>query len=318
MKIFIYGTVGGEVKSSDIVSQIENNTDEEIQVFINSPGGNIFEGLAIYNALNRAKESTKVSTHIDGLAFSAASWISQAATKGQRFMSKAAQFGIHQASNFGGGNKEDLSNQIEQLAKIDDVQEFIYTNSSGLPKKAIREIMQEGKTLSFKESMEFGFVDGEAVPQKIAAYFKTDNNMNLKDLASLIKGAKGEETLPEIDEKVKAKLKETLEKAKTPAEILGKDFAKSEDFESHKKHIEPILEGIFEYIKDQPSKEDIAKMVKESTKEAMIDLLKQVRTTEAIPTAQESGFEDKENVLATYGPMDLQGMNFWDLQKMDK
>ena len=86
MKIFIYGHVGSDVQSSEIVSQIENNKDEEIQVFINSPGGNVFEGLAIYNALNRAKETAKVSTHIDGLAFSAASWISQAATKGNRFM----------------------------------------------------------------------------------------------------------------------------------------------------------------------------------------------------------------------------------------
>ena len=316
MKIFIYGTVGGEVQSADIVSQIETNTDEEIEVFINSPGGAVFEGLAIYNALNRAKDSTKVSTHIDGLAFSAASWISQAASKGQRFMSKAAQFGIHQASNFGGGNKEDLTNQIEQLAKIDDVQEFIYTNSSKLPKKAIREIMQEGKTLSFKESMALGFVDGEAMPQKVAALFKTNNKMDLEKLKALITGAKGEETLPEIDEKVKATLKKNLEKAETPADVLGKDFAKSKDFESYKKHVEPILEGMFEYIKDQPSKEDIAKMVKESTIEAMKNLLNQVRTTEAIPTAEESGFDDKINEVASYGPMDLGNMNFYDLEKM--
>lgn len=317
MKIFIYGTVGGEVQSADIVSQIENNTDDEIEVFINSPGGDVNEGTAIYNALNRAQRTAKVSTHIDGLAFSAASWISQAATKGNRFMSKTAQFGIHQASNFGGGNKEELKTTLERLAKIDEVQEFIYTSSSGLPKKAVREIMSAGKILFFKESMALGFVDGESVPVKVAALFKTNNKMNLKELSALITGAKGEETLPEIDEKVKATLKKNLEKAETPAEVLGKDFAKSEDFESYKGHVEPILEGIFEYIKDQPSKDDIAKMVKESTIEAMKNLLNQVRTTEAIPTAEESGFDDKTNEVASFAPMDLGGASFWDIQKMN-
>ena len=304
MKVFIYGTIGSEVRASEIISQIESTKDSAIDVYINSPGGSVYEGFAIYNALQRHSE--KVSTYIDGLAYSAASWISQAAPAGRRFMSRASHFGIHQALNMGGGNKADLEDQIEQLAKIDEVQEFIYSTSSGLSSESIRGLMESGKPLSYEQALANGFVDGEGQDyvQQLAANFNLNNNMDLlNDFQNFLKGAKGEGSTEEVAEKVEAKVAENLEKAETPAEVLGKDFAKLTDFEEYKANVEPMLTAMFEYIKEQPKEADINKMVAEKVAEEMKGLLSKIKSTATVPTPVEAGYDSEQ--VESFGPLTL-------------
>ena len=166
-KIFIYGQIGKEVKASEVVKQIASDPGH-IEVYINSPGGNVYEGIAIYNQLQKHGD---VSTFIDGLAYSAASWVALAAPKEKRFMAKNAQFGIHNAMNFGGGNKEALQAQIEVLDRIDNAQVELYQESTELEASEIREIMKRSQPLEFTEALALGFVSGEHTPSKIAALF---------------------------------------------------------------------------------------------------------------------------------------------------
>ena len=313
MKVFIYGTIGREVSSKDIIQQIESNKDDSIDVYINSQGGSVYEGFAIYNALQRHKD--KVSTYIDGLAYSAASWISQAAPKGRRYMSKVSQFGIHQALNMGGGNKADLSNQIEQLAKIDEVQEFIYSTSSGLSSEDVQSLMKAGKTLSYDEAYANGFIDGEAQEQQLAANFNINNNMDLlNQFQDFLKGAKGEGSTEEVTEKVDAVVAENLEKAETPAEVLGKDFAKLKDVEEFKANVMPALETMLSYITEQPKTEDIDKMVAEKVAIEMKALLSKIKSTATVPTPVEAGYDQVEQV-ESFGPLTMGNINKSELFK---
>ncbi len=319
MKLFIYGTIGKEVRSSDIVSQIGKNKDDVIDVHINSPGGSVYEGFAIYNALQRESLKRTVRTHIDGLAYSAASWISQAAKKGNRFMSKVSQFGIHQALNMGGGNKEDLENQIEQLAKIDEVQVYIYSQHTGLDDKDITAIMEAGKVLSYKEALSSGFIDGEAQTQKLAANFNLNTDMDFEKLSNLFKSAKGEaEVLDEVKEKTEAKLAEDLEKAETPAEVLTKDLVSASDFENYKGTVRPILEAIFEYISEQPKKEEIFAEIAKVSNKKMIELVSQIQSNKQVPTPEETAFNDKAEQVESYGPLNLGDTNVFELFKKEE
>ena len=292
-KIYIYGTIGNQVKAKEVIAQIDA-TNGPIDVYINSPGGDVYEGLAIYNALQRNRD--RVTTYIDGLAYSAASWISQAASKGKRFMARAAQFGIHQALTSMGGNKQELSNKIELLDKIDCIQSEIYNASSGLDPAFISEIMKSGKPLSYDEAHQLGFIDGESNPLQIAALFNLNTNMDiLEKFAEFMKGAKGEEITPEVKAEVTEEIKAKAEEAETPFDALAANLVKAEDFISYQKNVEPMLQAMFDYVKAQPTTEQIEAMIEKSANAKMIELVKKINSNGTVPTPQETGFmETKE------------------------
>ena len=301
MDVFIYGQIGVEVNARQVISQIANEK-EALNVHINSPGGNVYEGFAIFNALQRKREI--LTTYIDGLAYSAASWLAIASPAERRFMSKASQFGIHQASNFSGGNKEDLESQIEALEKIDSIQVEIYSEATGISEARIRDVMQSSKTLNLSEAKEFGFKEYQ--PEKLAALFKIDNMSLLDDLMNFRNHAKGEEKIPEVEAKADEAVKAAHEEAETPAQALSANFTVKKDFEEFKAATEPFMDAIIDYIKTQPKKADIEASIKEAVNNAMVTLLGQVRTEADIPQAKSTPFYEKqEQEPQSYSPLTL-------------
>ena len=288
-KIFIYGAIGYEVDAKTIVQEINNTPEgETIEVYINSPGGDVYDGLSIYNALQRRKSNLK--TYIDGLAYSAASWLALVPSPENRFMSTAAQFGIHRAANFAGGNQKDLQRQIEILESIDKIQVEIYSKATGLKEDYITEIMDMDKPLSFKESQAFGFNEYE--PEKVAALFNINNNMDLLEKLKNQLNASKQEPGEELKEEVKAEIKEEVKASKTPAEALSANFAKKEDLLAFQKQFEPLVYALTDYIKEAPRLEDMEAMAKKATNEAMKALLSDLQSSGEVPTAQEKDFED--------------------------
>ena len=113
--IYIYGDITSwpcyedEVSSYTLSKELQELGDvEEINIFINSYGGEVAEGLAIYNALKR--HNAKINTYVDGFACSIASVIFMAGDN--RYMSDTSLLMIHNAWTFTQGNAEELKKQI--------------------------------------------------------------------------------------------------------------------------------------------------------------------------------------------------------------
>ena len=311
-KYFIYGQIGKEVKASELVKSISADKDPA-EVYINTPGGNVYEGMAIFNALQRHGD---VTTHIDGLAYSAASWIALAAPKGKRFMAKNAQFGIHQAINFGGGNKDQLQAQIEVLERIDNAQIDLYKESTGLTDTEIRDIMKKDSPLNFTEALSFGFVSGEHVPHEIAAiYTNTILNtdmFNINDLLTFRKQASNEEPLSEeIKAEVQSKVEAAHKEAETPAEALSANFTAKADFEAYKAVTEPFMNSIIAYLQDQPTKDEIQKMIEKAANDKMVAILTQIKSQGSVPAPEETQFAEAKKE-ESYAPLTLNS-NIYEL-----
>lgn len=157
-RVDIYEEVGGGggwfsdpgVTAVDFVAQLAAITGD-LEVHINSPGGDVFEGLAIYNAL--AQRPGSVTTIVDGLAASAASFIAMAGT--QRVICPGAMMMIHDASGLCIGNAADMRELADLLDKVSDNIAAIYAAHSGQP-AGWRDAMQEESWYTADEAIAAG------------------------------------------------------------------------------------------------------------------------------------------------------------------
>jgi ATP-dependent Clp endopeptidase proteolytic subunit ClpP len=131
-RVDIYDEIGGGgwfasgVTAVDFVNELAS-INGDIEVHINSPGGDVFDGLAIYNSL--AQRPGKVTTIVDGIAASAASFIAMAGT--QRLICPGAMMMIHDASGLCMGNASDMRETAELLDKVSDNIAGIYADQTG-------------------------------------------------------------------------------------------------------------------------------------------------------------------------------------------
>ena len=144
----------GEVSAVNLSKQLEALGDvNEINVFINSYGGEVAEGLAIYNALKRHK--AKVTTYCDGFACSIASVIFMAGD--ERIMSEASLLMIHNAWIWASGNAEELRKQADDLEKITQASVEAYKAHSSLTEKEIKNLMDHETWILPEEALSYGF-----------------------------------------------------------------------------------------------------------------------------------------------------------------
>lgn len=159
-EILIYDEIGFSfwnegVTAKKFIEDLNEIEAETLNVRINSPGGDVFEGLAIYNALSR-REGT-VITHVDGLAASAASIVAMAGSEIR--MAENAFLMIHNAWGFVVGNKNDMTDMAETLDKIDGSLVGTYARRTGQDRGAISDWMNEERWFDAEEAVEFGFAD---------------------------------------------------------------------------------------------------------------------------------------------------------------
>lgn len=139
---------------SGLPGKINELTDiEEIEVHISSYGGDVSEGLAIYNSLKNHK--AKVITVNDGFACSIASVVFCAGD--ERKMNEASLFMIHNAWSFACGNAGDMRKAADDLDKITEASERIYEKTSNLSLEKIKEYMDKETWFSPDECLEYGF-----------------------------------------------------------------------------------------------------------------------------------------------------------------
>lgn len=141
------------------------NSAKDVDIFINSPGGDVFAGLAIYNMIKRLNKPTTV--HIDGLAASAASVIAMAGDK--IIMPNNSVMMIHNAWTLAMGNKEEIRDTADKLERIDNQLAQIYADRTGRDIEVIKEMMEAETWMDGNEALAGKFCDEVEGNKKVAA-----------------------------------------------------------------------------------------------------------------------------------------------------
>lgn len=129
-----------------------------LDVFINSPGGDVFEGKAIFTQLKRfAADGAEVVMHIDGIAASAASFVAMAGTR--IITSSVASWMIHNAWTMAAGNANDLQGTVDLLKMLDGDIAQMYANKTGKPVEEMRALMDAETWMTAEKALELGFTD---------------------------------------------------------------------------------------------------------------------------------------------------------------
>lgn len=217
--INIYGDIAsnawedmGEFSSATLSKKLaELGEVSRINVYINSYGGEVAEGVAIYNALKRHK--AKVFTYCDGFAASIASVIFMAGD--ERIMNEASALMIHNAWACGAGNAEQLRKQADDLDKLTELSITAYKAHSVLTREEITALMDAETWILPEEALEYGFATSiEKTDQKAVS-----QNAKMQ-LLNILKKHRQEAAEDEEEE---------TEDEATEEEIEGKKGAESDE-----------------------------------------------------------------------------------------
>lgn len=161
-----YSWYGDEVTPKQFKKDLDALGDiSQLNVFINSPGGDAFAGQAIYTMLKRHKAS--VWTYIDGLAASAASVVAMSGDK--IIMPLGSMMMIHNAWTIALGNADELRKVADDLEKISNTVLLSAYSRSGQTEEKIKELLAAETWLTAQEALELGFADEIEESQQIAA-----------------------------------------------------------------------------------------------------------------------------------------------------
>ena len=164
--ILVFNEIGHYGTTAEMFSrELDFANGDDIEVRLNSPGGNVFEGITIYNMLKSYKGNVKVI--VDGLAASIASVIALGGD--EIVMNEGSFFMIHNPFSGVMGESEDFRKQADILDSIRDQILGIYQSATGLGTDELIEMMNEETWLTAEEAIELGFANSQQVFNKVAA-----------------------------------------------------------------------------------------------------------------------------------------------------
>ena len=175
-EIMIYDAIGqglfGGLSAKAFVTDLKKLKDvANITVNMNSPGGEVFDGTAIYNAL--LNHSANVEVHIDGMALSMASVIAMAGNK--VVMAENAMMMIHDPSIAVSGNASNLRKAADTLEKTKAAIINAYVRKTGKQCEELSALMSVETWMSAEEALMHGFIDEISAPIEMAASFDLSN-----------------------------------------------------------------------------------------------------------------------------------------------
>lgn len=154
-ELILMGVFGWDMWAEDLVPRIRAITSKSIRVTVNSPGGSVFDAIAIYDALRL--HPANVTTHVTGLAASAASFVIQAGN--QRRASAASMLMIHDALGLTIGNEADHLESAALLSKASDTIAGVYAARSTKDSKYWRAEMRAERWYSAAEALDAELLD---------------------------------------------------------------------------------------------------------------------------------------------------------------
>jgi ATP-dependent Clp protease, protease subunit len=158
--IFLTGPVNDSVASLVAAQMLfleSENPTKDIAFYINSPGGTVTGGLAIYDTMQYIRPA--VSTVCLGLAASMGSLLLAAGAKGKRYCLPNARIMIHQPSGGTQGQAADIDIQAKEILRLRDRLNQIYVRHTGQTLETIEQSVDRDRYMSPEEAKEFGIVD---------------------------------------------------------------------------------------------------------------------------------------------------------------
>lgn len=193
-ELYIYGNIVGYRWNDDDVTAKSFKKDLDdlgdigtLNVYINSPGGSVFQGQAIHTMLKRHK--AKVNIHVDGVAASIASVIAMAGDT--VYMPKNAMMMIHNPWTFAMGNAKDLRKMADDLDKIADSIIEVYQDKTGelMSREKLVDLLDAETWLTAQECLDYGLCDQLTEASEAAACADPEFLSHFKNVPETLKSA---------------------------------------------------------------------------------------------------------------------------------
>ncbi len=186
-EITIYGVIGDgwfsdSFSANDIDRALNNAGDNDIIINLNSPGGDAFDGISIFNRLKR--HNGKITVHVDGWACSAASIIAMAADR--LVMELGSMMMIHEAGSIVWGSKKDMRKEADVLEELEEGIIDIYMTKAKESREDIRNKVDEETWFSAKNALEIGFADVAQGVEEVEETEPQDRESVLNELQNIL------------------------------------------------------------------------------------------------------------------------------------
>jgi ATP-dependent Clp protease protease subunit len=160
-RIIFLGTPIDDQVANLVVAQLlhleSQDPDKDISIYINSPGGSIYSGLAVYDTMQFVKPD--IQTICIGVAMSMGSLLLTAGAKGKRFALPNSRLLIHQPSAGFEGQSTDIEIHAREILNIRDRIDQIYADHTGQPVEQVHADMERDRFFKGEEAVEYGLVD---------------------------------------------------------------------------------------------------------------------------------------------------------------
>jgi len=160
-RIIFLGDEVSDVSASLIIAQLlfleSEDPDKDISLYINSPGGAVTAGLAIYDTMNHVK--CDVSTICVGLAASMGAFLLAGGAKGKRFALPNAEIMIHQPSGGARGQATDIQIHAERIIYTKKRLNQILADNTGQPLEKVTQDSERDNFMSSQEALDYGLID---------------------------------------------------------------------------------------------------------------------------------------------------------------
>lgn len=158
--IFLNGQVD-ENSANLVIAQIlhleSQDSDKDINLYINSPGGSVTDGLAILDVMDFVKPD--IATYVVGQAASMGSLLASSGTKGKRYMLPRSRHLIHQPLGGARGQASDMEIQVNEILRLKKDLTDIYVKNTGQTFEKLTKDMDRDNIMTAEQSIEYGLAD---------------------------------------------------------------------------------------------------------------------------------------------------------------
>ena len=241
--VYIFDEIGTfGLTAQSFIEEIKSYKDTPMSLHINCVGGDVFEGMAIYNVLK--KRTARTTVYIEGLAASMGSVIALAGD--EVVMAENSLFMIHNAWGGAMGEATEIRKTAALLDKISGEIADIYTKKTNLPYNRVKEMMDEETWLSADEAFNLGFIDSISDAIKVAAKYDVSKFKNITDKEiqnKLSVNLKSKKMTEELKNWFNAKVEEIITKVKASNESETEDVKEVEVMMADEKEVSEKLTG---------------------------------------------------------------------------
>lgn len=241
--VYIFDEIGTfGLTAQSFIEEIKSYKDTPMSLHINCVGGDVFEGMAIYNVLK--KRTARTTVYIEGIAASMGSVIALAGD--DVVMAENSLFMIHNAWGGAMGEATEIRKTAALLDKISGEIADIYTKKTNLPYNRVKEMMDEETWLSADEAFNLGFIDSISDAIKVAAKYDVSKFKNITDKEiqnKLSVNLKSKKMTEELKNWFNAKVEEIITKVKASNESETEDVKEVEVMMADEKEVSEKLTG---------------------------------------------------------------------------